>query len=114
MLALPIYYPYDLMKTRMQTTQVKNHYNNLFDAFIKTYQEPLTDRGIQRGLLHDSVSRVRRFYTAMSLYGGTYITFVALEFSLYESVLRRLEFEFEGRGVFTRPIEILTQHLEQL
>jgi len=41
MLALPIYYPYDLMKTRMQTTEVKNMYNNLFDAFVKTYQEPL-------------------------------------------------------------------------
>ena len=41
MIALPVYYPYDLMKTRMQTTEVKGEYKNLFDAFVKTYQEDL-------------------------------------------------------------------------
>lgn len=37
MAALPVYYPFDLMKTRMQTSKVKGEYNNLFDAFVKTY-----------------------------------------------------------------------------
>ena len=36
---MSIYYPYDLMKTRMQTTQVEGMYKNLFDAFVKNYME---------------------------------------------------------------------------
>ena len=35
--AMPVYYPYELIKTRMQTTE--GAYNNLFDAFVKTYLE---------------------------------------------------------------------------
>lgn len=98
MLALPVYYPFDLLKTRMQTTEVKGKYNNLFDAFIKTYAENLSSSESTQvkssGLVaqaKDKLMRLRRFYTAMHFYGGTYVTFIAIEFSLYESVLRQIE-----------------------
>ena len=103
------------MKTRMQTTDVKNMYNNLFDAFVKTYAEDLhkSEPGfIQFGRkkqlsytekIKDSMTRLRRFYTGMSIYGGTYVTFIAIEFSLYETCLREIETRCEG--------ESLIQHL---
>lgn len=36
--ALPIYYPYDLIKVRIQTSQAKYGYRNFVDAFIKIWQ----------------------------------------------------------------------------
>ena len=39
--------------------------------------------------------RLSRFYETISLYGGTYILFVALEFSLYETLLRYLETNYD-------------------
>ncbi len=117
MIALPIYYPYDLMKTRMQTTDVKNMYNNLFDAFVKTYAEDLhrSEPGYERAYtkkrktirerLGESMTRMRRFYTGMSIYGGTYVTFIAIEFSLYETCLREIETRCEGQSLFSHCLE---------
>ena len=105
-LALPIYYPYDLMKTRMQTTEVRSEYNNLFDAFVKTYQEELpTSIEESKGLMRCTFLRLKRFYSAMSLYGGTFVTFIALEFSLYETLLRQIEAKCEGKSVLSHSIE---------
>ena len=41
----------------------------------------------------------------MSIYGGTYITFIAIEFSLYESVLREIENRCEGRSLLSYSLE---------
>lgn len=108
MIALPVYYPYDLMKTRMQTTEVKGEYKNLFDAFVKTYQEDLP-KNLEKngGVLKCTFVRLQRFYSAMPLYGGTYITFIAIEFSLYETLLRQIETKCEGKSVLDYSIEQL-------
>ena len=41
----------------------------------------------------------------MSIYGGTYITFIAIEFSLYESVLREIENRCEGQSLLSYSLE---------
>lgn len=42
MLALVLYYPFDLIKTRMQTKQDVYKYNNVFDACYRIWEVPLT------------------------------------------------------------------------
>ena len=37
MCALPFYYPYDLVKVRMQTMQAKYGYKNFVDAIMKIW-----------------------------------------------------------------------------
>ena len=39
----------------------------------------------------EKLLRLRRFYNGMGLYGGGYISFMAIEFSVYESMLRWIE-----------------------
>jgi hypothetical protein len=76
--ALLIYYPFDLIKTRMQTSygDPTLSYNNIIDALIKIWQEePVKD---------SFLTKIRRLYCGLGLYGATYIVFIALEFSLYE------------------------------
>lgn len=81
----------------MQTTQVRGKYNNLFDAFVKTYVED-TGATAKNGL-DKTRARLSRFYTAISMYGFTYVGFIALEFSLYETALRKIETECEGKSL---------------
>jgi hypothetical protein len=97
MLALPLYYPFDLMKTRMQTTTVTGQYNNLFDAFVKTYKKDFPMGPDQyRVVMRNAFARIQRFYLAMSIYGGTYVAFIAIEFSLYETLLHKIEANCKG------------------
>ena len=85
-LALGLYYPFDLVKTRMQTSTAKDRYTNLIDAAIKIYQERLNVHEKQQ--YSWVLARLKRFYSGMSLYALTYVTFIAFEFSLYEVFLR--------------------------
>ena len=48
---------------------------------------------------------MQRFYSAMSIYGGTYVTFIAIEFSLYETVLREIETKCEGKSIIGYSLE---------
>jgi len=41
----------------------------------------------------------------MSIYGGTYVTFIAIEFSLYETVLREIENKCEGKSIIGYSVE---------
>ena len=41
----------------------------------------------------------------MSIYGGTYVGFIALEFSLYETFLRQIETKCEGKSLIEYSIE---------
>lgn len=84
--ALWFYYPFDLIKTRMQTSNESYKYANLLDAFFKIHKQPLSKQETALRL-----ARVRRFYTGMGLYGATYTMFIAIEFSLYESLLQSIE-----------------------
>ena len=94
------------MKTRMQTTQKKNHYNNLFDAFYKTYHENMPRKAAKPdNMVKNVFNRLKRFYTAMPIYGGTYVTFIAIEFSLYEVMLRKIENQCEGKSLVGYSLE---------
>ena len=55
--------------------------------------------------MKNTIYRIKQFYTAMSIYGGTYITFIAIEFSLYESVLREIENRCEGQSLLSYSVE---------
>ena len=46
--ALVFYYPFDLIKTRMQTMNDVYKYNNLLDAFLKIHEQPLKLREISK------------------------------------------------------------------
>mmetsp|Transcript_24017 Transcript_24017/g.32212 ORF Transcript_24017/g.32212 Transcript_24017/m.32212 type:complete len:85 (-) Transcript_24017:527-781(-) len=78
-------------------------YNNLFDAFVKTYADDsklIKKKKLSLGdRFSNTAARLRRFYTGMSIYGGTYIGFIAIEFSLYETLLRKIETECEGKSL---------------
>jgi len=85
-LALWFYYPFDLIKTRMQTSNDTYKYRNLVDAFHRVLSTDLSaeERIKQRS---DWFTRIQRLYSGMSLYSLTFVTFIAIEFSLYDSLL---------------------------
>ena len=114
LMALPVYYPFDLIKTRMQTNQVQGMYNNLFDAFVKTYTDSSNlvakNKFSARIWLKNQSIRLRRFYTGVSIYGTTYVSFIALEFSLYETMLRKIETECKDKSLLAH----LFEHVQSL
>jgi len=89
LIALFFYYPYDMIKTRMQTRNEHYKYANLVDAFLKINSE---------GKVTSILRRAPFFYRGMSFYGSAYILFVAIEFSLFETILRYME-QLQGAGV---------------
>ena len=60
------------------------------DAFCKIYEHPLNKEDLKMRV-SEKLLRLRRFYNGMGLYGGGYISFMAIEFSVYESMLRWIE-----------------------
>ncbi len=93
LVALGLYYPYDLIKTRMQTHFSHYGYKGTLDAFIKIYQEnpaQTTEKG-WRGFLMPKYRGLRNLYNGMFLYSLSYTVFVALEFSLFEGILMAIE-----------------------
>lgn len=85
-IALWLYYPYDLVKTRMQTSNDTYKYRNLFDAVLKIYSQTLSKEELKISRFN-FFTRMKRYYCGMGLYGITYTSFIAIEFSLYESLL---------------------------
>lgn len=94
-IALPFYFPYDLIKTRMQTKPELYNYKNLADAFCKIYESPLKKDEIKMG--GQVLTRLRRYYEGMGLYGGGYISFMAIEFCVYESIMFSINERTNGR-----------------
>ena len=66
----------------------------MIDAFIKIYMANLTKT--EKMGSFQFLTRLKRFYVGMSLYGLTFITFIAIEFSLYEVLLRGFE-QYTGK-----------------
>ena len=104
MLALVFYYPFDLIKTRMQTNHALFQYNNLFDACFRICEEPFSQEETGKLSTADKGRRARerwttlqRFYKGMSLYGSGYILFMAIEFSVYESLLYYIHLTTHGQ-----------------
>ena len=57
------------------------------------------------------MSGLGAFYEAMPYYGGTYVAFFAIEFALYETVLREIENRCQGKSALGT---ILDHTLEQV
>jgi hypothetical protein len=117
--ALPFYYPFDIIKTRMQTSNESKfsgaRYKNIADAACKIWREPG-----RKGL-----NRIRGFYNGMGMYSLTYITFMGFEFGLYEFIARLIQNTYPSAsdsssialiagllagsvaGMFTNPLETL-------
>lgn len=94
LVALGLYYPYDLIKTRMQTHHSHYGYKGTLDAFIKIYEErnhsQVSEQGWRRFLM-PKYRGLRNLYNGMFLYSLSYTAFVALEFSLFEGILMAIE-----------------------
>ena len=86
------YYPYDLIKTRMQTPGgiKQDQYYNIIDAFFKILKPKLTKEEKLTSRWH-FFTRVRRLYLGMPLFALQMIVFTGLEFSLYEVLLMATE-----------------------
>lgn len=88
LIAISVYYPYDLVKTRMQ---IKGNYNyrNIIDAFLKIRKEKT------------SQYRIQNFFKGLGFYSLTFIGFTTIEFSVYETLmmyLARQNQELKGSG----------------
>lgn len=88
-MALSFYYPYDLVKVRMQTVNEVYKYQSCLDACIKIYNEPTINT--YKGTLTNFWQRIQGYYRGMFLYGIGYVSFIALEFSLFEGILQQIE-----------------------
>lgn len=75
--AIGLYYPFDLVKTRMQIVGEYN-YKNILDAFYKIGQEG------------NSTYKFQNYFKGFGLYSLTFITFTTLEFSIYETIMMYL------------------------
>ena len=74
LLSIILYYPFDLIKARMQRSG-KYKYNNTTDALYKISRE------------NNSKNWVLNFYRGSGIYAMMYGTFTILEFTLYEIFL---------------------------
>eukprot|EP00347_Sterkiella_histriomuscorum_P008459 403345020 len=89
-LTLTLYYPFDLIKTRMQVDYLKYGYKGTLDAFIKVYQEKKSALFPSKPWLQ-KVFQIKNFYNGIVLYSLSYTFFVALQFSIFESLLLFVE-----------------------
>jgi len=92
-LSLAFYYPFDLIKTRMQVSQLGNHhYNGVLDATLKIMNEN-ERRQNAAGLdkLKERLSGIRNLYRGGLVFGLSYVAYTAVQFSLFESILLYLE-----------------------
>eukprot|EP00349_Pseudokeronopsis_sp_Brazil_P005117 CAMPEP_0202965782 /NCGR_PEP_ID=MMETSP1396-20130829/9856_1 /ASSEMBLY_ACC=CAM_ASM_000872 /TAXON_ID= /ORGANISM="Pseudokeronopsis sp., Strain Brazil" /LENGTH=203 /DNA_ID=CAMNT_0049688839 /DNA_START=59 /DNA_END=670 /DNA_ORIENTATION=- len=78
--ALMVYYPFELIKTRMQARVLKSPYTytGTLDALLTIYAE-------QKGLAW--YKRFSGFYRGGFHYGFAYITLLSIEFALFETIL---------------------------
>ena len=86
MAAIFIYYPFELIKTRMQTSQFYYQYNNVMDAFYKMWEQPISG--------NESPAKLKRMfdrsYSGASSYAVMMIALMAIEFGLYETIIDQL------------------------
>ena len=59
-------------------------------------------------------SSLTAFYEAMPYYGGTYVAFFAIEFALYETILREIEHRCEGKSALATTFEYSLEQLNML
>lgn len=100
--AVPFYYPFDLVKVRMQTMQATYGYTNFIDAVIKIWKEEkpkskvISKIEIRKqltfiGSIATRISKIRSFYAGAFYYALAYTGFIALEFALHDSFLEQID-----------------------
>lgn len=67
--SLLLYYPFDLIKTRMQCSNDHYKYKNLLDAFIKIWRKSSG---------RDLHLRLASYYDGMSLFALTYVAYIGI------------------------------------
>ena len=90
LMAIGIYYPYDLVKTRMQIVGEYN-YKNIADAIHKIIKE-----GNGKFILNN-------FFRGFTLFALTFVSFTTLEFSIYETVMMYLAKTHKDNSVTKNP-----------
>ena len=76
---LTLYYPFDLIKTRMQaTTSALHSYHGVLDACLKIYNDPQQISVDNRRQWLEKARRMKGFYTGMAYYALSYTAFVAI------------------------------------
>lgn len=71
--ALTLYYPYDMIKVRLQTSNDKFHYNSLSDAFSKIIKK----------------SSLTGLYRGSSIYIFTYMINYSMQMMIYEVAIEK-------------------------
>mmetsp|Transcript_6444 Transcript_6444/g.7200 ORF Transcript_6444/g.7200 Transcript_6444/m.7200 type:complete len:355 (+) Transcript_6444:13-1077(+) len=95
--AIGFYYPYDLVKTRMQI-KGKYNYKNVIDAFMKIRNEKTTKW------------KGRNFFKGFGLYSITFISFMTLEFSIYETLMMWLAGKENDKNESLGPISEISHN----
>ncbi|TNV77489.1 hypothetical protein FGO68_gene7830 [Halteria grandinella] len=89
-LSLAFYYPFDLIKTRMQVASQgispSQRYLGTLDATLKIINEGAKDQK-----LLDQVKGIKNLYKGGFTFGMSYTAYMAVQFSLFESILLYLE-----------------------
>ena len=98
---LAFYYPFDLMKTRMQVNDVNYNYNGTLDAAIKIFNEGLKT---ENPTIFQYLYQIKRFYKGMFMYTVSYSLFIGIEFSLFEMIFAYLE-RIRKQGILEIPVD---------
>lgn len=75
--SLGLYYPFDLIKTRMQVNQALYGYNGTLDAIIKVYSDNKYEK-LRLNPHFIKILRLKNYYKGMFLYSLSFTTYVAL------------------------------------
>jgi Mitochondrial carrier protein len=101
-LSLAFYYPFDLIKTRMQVvnkSSIASHrYTGVLDATIKIMSEgfegqkcDIKEKKTRWQNFKERMQGVRNLYKGGFVFGLSYVAYMAVQFSLFESILLYLE-----------------------
>lgn len=96
--SVPFYYPYDIIKVRMQTMQSQYGYVNFIDACCKIWNEKpvksktdivkqLFRKTPSAPMLLHRLGKIRNFYHGGFYYTLAYTAFISLEFAIHDMII---------------------------
>ena len=90
--SVPFYYPYDLVKVRMQTMQAKYGYRNFIDGCAKIWCEKHKQPSFTFLI---GLAKMRNFYSGAGYYTLAYTALISLEFAIHDMLIEYID-EFTG------------------
>lgn len=111
--ALLFYYPFDLIKTRMQGSHEKYGYISMLDAFKKIYSGPYSSQEVKymglsqtgSGFMKKPITVLSRYYKGMQFHWLAIILVVAIEFGFYEIIYETISDLTKGKYIFTHCLD---------